>query len=71
MLLELHLYERIIEGKDLPITPGEAKQVEDGRWDKFCQNKTVQKYLAMIRDLQDLHKTSNDRERLTTQEFAN
>lgn len=62
MLLELHLYERIIEGRDLPITHREADEVDDAKWSKFVQNKTITKYLSKIGDLEILQKSAENRE---------
>ena len=54
IMLELKLYERIIQGHDMPITRREAHDIEHSRWDKFVQNKTVLKYLGKINELENL-----------------
>ena len=54
MMLELALYKRLVEGRDMPITKREAHDIEHSRWGKFVQSKSVLKYLGKIDDLEDL-----------------
>lgn len=55
MILEMTLYLRIIEGKDIqPITKKEAHDIENSKWDKFTQNATILKYLGSINALENL-----------------
>ena len=50
--LELILYERIIDGKDVvKISKAEADDVGNGDWSKFVKNKTILKNLQKIREL--------------------
>ena len=48
-VLELSLYERHINGKDMPISKKEADDVQKGNWDKFVTNTRAKKYLKMIK----------------------
>ena len=59
-ILELTLYERHIDGKDMPIVKGEADQVSKGIWDKFMTNNTAKKYLKKINELEALQKSHED-----------
>ena len=55
-ILELILFYRIIDGKDVPIPNEEAELVDKGQWKNFVKklNKTALKYLSMIDDLEKL-----------------
>ena len=69
--LELVLIERIIDGKDIFISSGEADDIGNGNWEKFVQSKTILKYLSQIGELEKLQKEFESRDELKTQEFAN
>ena len=70
-ILELSLYERVINGKDVNISKKEADEVRDGNWEKFLQNNTARKYLNQMEKLKELQMSHDEFEYLTTQEFAN
>ena len=88
MILELQLYENIIEGKDVRVSPEIAKQIQEGNWTKFVgkgfnsYDKKIPgsfdqkahgalEYMGMIKDLERLQNNYENKDYLTTQEFAN
>ena len=48
-ILELSLYERHINGKDMPISNRELDDVQKGNWNKFVTNGTAKRYLKKIK----------------------
>ena len=54
MILELQLYERIIEGKDTVQAEHVIEEIQNGDWRSFTKEKTILKYQGMIGDLEDL-----------------
>ena len=66
MILELSLYERIIQGQDRLATKEEAEKVyKHNDWSGIIVDKTVLKYLGMIGVLTDLQKQYSNQEFLT------
>ena len=58
LMLEIILYERVIEAKDAkPMGQREADHIDEGIWDEVVKHKTTLKFLGKISELEMLQKS--------------
>ena len=70
-ILELQLYERIIDGKDINSQENVNEEIQNGNWSSFVKNKAVLSLIGKIKKLEEIQFNNPDREGMLSQEFAN
>ena len=66
MFLELELYERIIEGRDVNNSLDEIKQIREGKWKSVVKNPNIRQYLGQLPSLTSLQSKVDDPVLLTS-----